>query len=472
MADRFATTGSGCLAVAVVCLAGWVVAAETGPAPATLYLKSTMQPFEQPHAVTSYLEREFARQVEEAGAALKGSSAEITTNLNLGAGGDGFDRLRRLADGVLADQKPLKKDALRPVFLAALRLREVGKEAAALHYLLGGLVRNPWALARQLDAAELLQRAGRQAEADERIRFVLDHAECDAHYGRALLLQGKIPYSRLLPLAPLTGTGHAVVLVPAGPVDVLLLQEVRDDLAKMLAVPVLVREAGVQLPPPTRDEVAEFEERLREEMFRGLDPLDYQSTLDDLALTTNDLRDLPTARRFAGLLSERLLDWPVGKRMAQWAESRKSRQWDVETMIEALRESVKPLANPQAGYLAVTRKDLYSRGYNYLFGSAGSQYAVMSYHRFLGDFNATPPERARLRKRMRNQCISSIGLLFGIPRCQNAACPRSYPNSLQEHDRKGAELCPLCRQRFTEKFGVDGKPLDEQRAVAPDGDQF
>jgi predicted Zn-dependent protease len=397
---------------------------------------------------------------------IKSGGAEITANLDLGAQAENFERLCKLADEILADAKLRNKAGLRPVFLAALRLREVGKEAAALRYLLGGLERDPWALARQLDAAELLQRAGKQAEAEHRIRLVLDHAESDVDYGRALLLQGKPRNSRLPPLAKFTGDGHAVVLVPAGPVDTFLLQEVRDDLAKMLAIPVLAREAGLQLPPPTRDGLADFEERLREELFRGLDPLEYLCTLRDLALTTNDLRDLPTARRFAGLLSERLLDWPTGNRMSYWAESNKSRQWDIGAMLTALRETVKPLVNPRVGYLAVTRKDLYDQGYNYLFGSAKPQFAVMSYHRFRGDFNGEEPDRARLRKRMRNQCISSIGLLFEIPRCQEPACPRCYPNSLEEHDRKGSELCPLCRKRFMDKFGVEGKPLEEQPPAA------
>ena len=45
------------------------------------------------------------------------------------------------------------------------------------------------------------------------------------------------------------------------------------------------------------------------------------------------------------------------------------------------------------------------------------------------------------------------GHLFGLQRCSDPTCPRAYPNSLDEHDAKGAILCGQCRDGFDRLFG-------------------
>ena len=139
-------------------------------------------------------------------------------------------------------------------------------------------------------------------------------------------------------------------------------------------------------------------------------------------------------------------------------------QWDADKLLFALRGYVGHHGRHRIGCLGVAGEDLYVTGYNCIFGRTGPGVGVMSYERF------RTRDRAVLLKRARNQAISSTGLLFGIRRCREKSCPRSYPGSLREHDAKSDELCEQCREGFTRLFGVSGEPL--HTPTEPWGDEL
>ena len=102
------------------------------------------------------------------------------------------------------------------------------------------------------------------------------------------------------------------------------------------------------------------------------------------------------------------------------------------------------------GYLAVTSKDLRAPGLRFCFGlSTNDGVAVLSYARF--ETNAT---HDLLLERTLKQALSSTGLMFDLPRCEDQLCARAFPNSVYEHDLKGA-LCEVCKRQFDDLFHSD-----------------
>ena len=108
------------------------------------------------------------------------------------------------------------------------------------------------------------------------------------------------------------------------------------------------------------------------------------------------------------------------------------------------------------GYLGITEVDIYARDYNYLFGWAGKGYGVISYRRFTARFDREAPNRPRLLRRTLKQGISSSFFILGIPRCKTPDCARAYPGNLEEHDRKGTEICEWCRGQL--KAYIESNP--------------
>ena len=143
-------------------------------------------------------------------------------------------------------------------------------------------------------------------------------------------------------------------------------------------------------------------------------------------------------------------------------------QWNADKLLYALGRRIGHLGRANIGCLGVTSDDIYAQHCNYLFGLSSTGVSVMSYARFVSR------DRDLLLERMRKQALSSIGLMFNLPRCKNKECPRSYADRLAEQDAKSADLCTECRQAFADLFGVEGQRLREESEPLklPDDDIF
>ena len=125
-------------------------------------------------------------------------------------------------------------------------------------------------------------------------------------------------------------------------------------------------------------------------------------------------------------------------------------QYDTKRLLTELKKEFRATKKPAIkGYLGITEADIFTKDYNFLYGSSGSGYGVMSYHRFRAVFNEEPPNRPRLLKRTAKQGISSSFSILGIPRCSTPTCVQGYPNSLTEHDQKSIEICPGCKEQLS-----------------------
>lgn len=102
------------------------------------------------------------------------------------------------------------------------------------------------------------------------------------------------------------------------------------------------------------------------------------------------------------------------------------------------------------GALGVTGEDLATPDLNFVFGHGdrAKKVGVISYVRF-----SQGADKPKLAKRLAIQALSTTGVLLGLGRCQDAACARAFPNSLQEHDQKQEVYCQKCAPTVERALG-------------------
>jgi len=218
-------------------------------------------------------------------------------------------------------------------------------------------------------------------------------------------------------------------------------------------IPVVLAQVDITLPAEERNRMTTLVSQLRHRLQEGLaTPENTEKLRNILGGQIENLdRDEMVVGAWRKLLSgdeKALKDFNDHLAAAQAAPP----QWLVGDMMKSLEAAVPVGKNVGVVYLGVTRKDLYREDLNFMFGQGQPGAGVISYLRFRAAFNESTPNRTRLKKRLVNQCLSTIGFTFGVERCTSPVCPRAYPNSLQEHDAKGETLCPDCRKRFDEEF--------------------
>lgn len=260
------------------------------------------------------------------------------------------------------------------------------------------------------------------------------------------------------PLARVEGEGYAVVLVPMGGADHVLLLDVARGIAPDLGIPVLVQDGKLGMPPPTRDRYQVILADLRTRLRENLDNKGVKEAMKLHGVKPEDLEnDVPVIKVNAELVL-RTEGRPASERFIRQMGllSGEGAQWDVDDLVGALTEAVAPHARPNVAYVAVTSGDLFDDGFDFLFGGArqDKRMAAVSYCRFRPQWEGKPADRRLVYQRLRKQCLSSIRLLFGIPLCDDRRCLRAPSTTLDDFDAQSASLCAACRDRFRKHFGI------------------
>lgn len=364
--------------------------------------------------------------------------------------------LEREATEVLSDLDNItRRNRIAPVFELAARYAALGRTNDARTYYTKALEHEPWNLEGQLDLAELLHAAGNTNAAREKAELAWARAETDSLLARAAQMLAR-PFTSQTPASESWPGPQGLALVPIGEVDTWLLQELRNELPKLLHIPVIIHNAPVTIPKSRRDPVHLRAEDLRMHFSRAYNDPQFQGLLLRLRMTTNSLLD--DEKMFQ--VSEAVLSASPDKTQARSFREdlavlrRLGPQWDAGEIIDQINKAVAPRPGSQRGYLAITKLDLYANQSRFVFGLAGmgANCGVLSYRRYTSAILDEPPDRDRLKQRTLKQALSTTGLLFGLSRCTSPTCARAYANSLPEHDAKQLKLCSACQEGFAEYF--------------------
>ncbi len=160
-----------------------------------------------------------------------------------------------------------------------------------------------------------------------------------------------------------------------------------------------------------------------------------------LITSTESLED---ERRIAARAVEDILgltveELEIGQDPASQSINPARRQADAFKTVQSLSNS-----SSQNGLrLHITGVDLYFDGYNYCFGLAFKDAAVISVYRLL------TVDRERYLARVRKEVIHEVGHLLGLRHCPSPRCVMFFSNTIIDTDMKGVEPCRGCRSKLT-----------------------
>jgi predicted Zn-dependent protease len=366
------------------------------------------------------------------------------------------EQLRAEADAELRNAKGNGTDNVSAVFGYAERLAQIGAPLKAVQYYKAALKYAPHDYPHHLSYAELLNRQKQPQAALSHITIALMGAEDVALVQKAQAMLGAA-HVDAPPLTALAGGKAKLVLVPMGDVDLMLLEGERKKLQEELGIEVQLRSAAMSFSVSTRNPLKEAADLVRADFdtVRKKDPKLFAMALQYLGLTENDLLDDAKVVSLGAFLRRRQGRPELAAQLDALGDKSET-QWAAEAMVEGFTAAVRPFAKPNVRFLGITRSDLFGENVNFWFGYRVGDYGIVSYHRFTASFNKETPDRTRLARRLHLQVLASAGHVFGLEHCSDPTCPRSYPNSLAEHDAKSNKLCENCRKGFDAAFGRSG----------------
>ncbi len=362
--------------------------------------------------------------------------------------------LQTRVDALIATQDTIMiRRNIADVFDLIDRLLAKDQQEDAMPYLSAALKHNAWALDYQMHYAELAAQRGEPAVAKQKAQLVLEHTEQDELYARAVSILDYAPLPDLSPIEHTEPDTTTLVLVPLGSVDRCVLNELVVDLAAALRIPVIVRDAEVEIPGSARDPVSRHLATVRTNILNGMkQDAQLASFLKQHSLSEGMLQKdegVITACRHIAFESggkDALAQFDAGLRELRQAP----KQWDIEILMQSLKAALRAFERPKVYFIGVANLDCFADQSNFIFGSAENSgpYGVITYRRFTSEFTRENPNRERLVDRTFKQVLSSFGFMLGLQRCSMPTCARAYPHSLEEHDAKSRDLCPDCQSGF------------------------
>lgn len=354
------------------------------------------------------------------------------------------------ADAVLSRQNTLARRDVGVVFALADRLIEDNQLTEAERYLEQGLYLDSWNLDYQLKYADVLQKLGKVEEAKTRAKLVFENAETDPLVSQAAKLLGMPRWPEIPAITMPPGNTQCVVLVPLQGCGRWILERLKTDISDSLGVPVFIMRLNMTIPEPTRDRRGSFLNSAGRDMGEHMEDPELSAAMTALGLKKENLSNPEDVLKIIKYLMKN-----DPQQFLKFQEQLKASvgldpQWNVSEMLAIFDKALEPYIRKKSYFIGVTDADIFSSDYRFLFWMGGSYASIQSYHRFTSSFNQTLPQASKVVERSLKASISSSSYGFGLEGCSILACPRAYPNSLDELDSRKAELCPTCRARLQE----------------------
>lgn len=126
-------------------------------------------------------------------------------------------------------------------------------------------------------------------------------------------------------------------------------------------------------------------------------------------------------------------------------------QHDAQQLLNRMQDTLTRRYDIDGPLLLVTSCDLYTNGYDFVFGLArpACGVGIVSTARLGNDYYGRKPDDADLIDRTAKEGAHELGHLLGLDHCENPECVMFRPRTLDELDRKRKMLCPACREALT-----------------------
>ncbi|PKL50205.1 MAG: hypothetical protein CVV42_04240 [Candidatus Riflebacteria bacterium HGW-Riflebacteria-2] len=325
-------------------------------------------------------------------------------------------------------------------------LWEKDRRPEARKYIEAGLTFEPFNYYYQAKLARLMADQGRNSEAFDRALIVYEKSEDVDTVEMVLPIIDK---SRTTPFKTIEKAEFAsptVVLVTIDDVNHLLVQELQEKINEYTGLDVVIFSESGTPPPPDRSFFTSEIRRMRPAILRMPEMLVWlksQNIAADSLKADNELF-VKTMEKF---LEENNPIAAKGFKTNMDLARLRLQQWSYDSLRDYLIAMAAPHRTEKWLLVGITELDMYMADTNYVFaGTNPYGQAIISYRRFMGDFNQEPENRKRLLSRLFKQFLSVFGLLNGMTRCTFPDCARVFPRTLAEHDEKPEYLCNECRQ--------------------------
>jgi len=337
------------------------------------------------------------------------------------------------------------------------------RRSEARKYIEAGLTFEPFNYHYQAKLALLLADQGLNNAALDRAQIVYEKAEDEETVEMVLPVLKKNRAGQFKPMEKAEFASPTVVLVTIGEVNHLLVLELQQRINEYTGLDVVIfSETGT---PPTPDR-SFFSSEIRRMRPAILGMPEMVAWLNSHNIATESLRTdnelfVQTMQQF---LEENNPMAAKGFKTNMDLARLRMQQWSYDSLRDYLIAMAAPHKTEKWLLIGITSCDMYMADTNYVFaGTNPYAQAIISYRRFMGEFNQEPENRKRLLSRLFKQFLSVFGLLNGMTRCTFPDCARVFPRNIAEHDEKPEYLCNECRQALEKLLKTSIKPKPVRR---------
>ncbi len=365
--------------------------------------------------------------------------------------------LRAEADRILKLKKSKALDRIGIVVICAEHHRQNGDTKTATPYLNKVLKLDPWCMDAHLMLAEMQKVEGNKAAAEKKAEWILKHAVSDQTRGGALHLLDRPADSSLPAISKIPGESTKIAVVPIGPVDVLLLKAAADLVMRHINYPVIIQQAGLDLPPEGDNPLLTWTEELRKAFAKVLPTEEGQAAIAAVAKSRGDLRSDWTFLQVYRTWLEQTARWrDLSDFDARFNNARERPVWQATNVNRHLAAAIGPFGRSNVMYIGVTQADMlgYGRrgGERPAFGWGGKGLGSVSYGRFIASRTGEKPSWDRMVLRVAKQIICVVGSTFEVRRCTDRKCPMRVVVDIRKLDAKSLDPCKRCATQIRDHY--------------------